>query len=79
MLPAFVSKRIITWGLKKIFERRRMKKIRDYVEKPNEIDVAVKDLTNRIVLLEKNSHPQADFVCCKCGCKAKRKINKRRK
>ena len=42
MIPAFVTKKLITWGLKKLFQRRQMKKIRDYVEKENELDVQLK-------------------------------------
>ena len=42
MIPAFLTKRLITWGLKKLFERRQMKKIRDYVEMENELDVQLK-------------------------------------
>ena len=33
----------------------------------------------RIEKLEKLAHPQADFVCTDCGCKAKRKVNKKRR
>ena len=35
----------------------------------------------RLKALEKNSHPEADWVCLKCGCKARKveKPKKRRK
>ena len=34
------------------------------------------DHEKRITKLEKLAHPQADFVCTDCGCKAKRKKTK---
>ena len=94
MIPVFISKRIITWGLKKIMERRQMKRMRDYVEKENELDVQMRQLqknTNKygqyiealekeVALLRKDSHPSQEFICCRrCGCEiAKSKTKKRR-
>ena len=49
-----------------------LKRIDKYVNKPNELDRAIKKHDKRIKVLEKNSHPRSDFVCMKCGCKAKR-------
>ena len=54
----------VTGIVKEIIDNRELKKIRS--------------LEKRVKALEKNSHPPMDFVC-ECGCKAKRKIRKRRK
>ena len=32
----------------------------------------IKELEKEVKQLKKNSHPQAEFVCVECGCKAKR-------
>ena len=64
---------------KAIKHNRELKKIEEYVNKPNELDLQIKAHEKRIKKLEKVAHPVADFVCTGCGCKAKRKINKRRK
>tara|TARA_R110000824_G_scaffold240151_6_gene428806 strand:- start:4981 stop:5253 length:273 start_codon:yes stop_codon:yes gene_type:complete len=84
MVPIFISKRIITWGLKKIMERRQMKRIRDYVEEVNEVDIQLKQLQKNVekqgkyiedlekdnAILKKDSHPSQEYICCKkCGCK----------
>jgi hypothetical protein len=80
MIPVFISKRIITWGLKKIMEKRQMKRMRDYVEKENELDIQMSQLKKEVALLKKNSHAPQEYICCrKCGCKiAKSKTKKRR-
>tara|TARA_Y100000593_G_C4289178_1_gene327312 strand:+ start:1041 stop:1235 length:195 start_codon:yes stop_codon:yes gene_type:complete len=54
----------VTGIVKEIIDNRELKKIRS--------------LEKRIKVLEKNSHPPAEFIC-ECGCKAKRKTTKRRK
>ena len=33
----------------------------------------------RIKALEKDAHPRADWICMKCGCKAKKVKNKKEK
>ena len=43
-----------------------------YVNEENELDIKVVELENRIMELEKDSHPVADFVCTEHGCKATR-------
>ena len=55
-----------------ILKQFNLDKIQKYVEEPNELDVKVKALENKIKKLEKLAHPVADFVCTKCGTKAKR-------
>ena len=48
------------------------------VEKADDKKIA-RSLHDRITKLEKMAHPQAEFVCTECGCKAKRKPNKKRR
>ena len=86
MIPAFLTKRFLAWGLKKLFQMRQMKRLRDYVEKENELDVQLKvmysiqskhgksmeEVLKDVAILKKDSHKQADFVCMDCGCNAKR-------
>ena len=94
MIPVFISKRIITWGLKKIMERRQMKRIRDYVEKENEVDIQLKQLFKTVgkqgkyieelekdnAILKKNSHAPQEFICCRrCGCKINKTKSKKRR
>ena len=80
MIPVFISKRIITWGLKKIMERRQMKRMRDYVEKENELDIQMSQLKKEVALLKKNSHPPQEFICCRrCGCKINKTKSKKRR
>ena len=62
-----------------ILKQFKLDKIQKYVEEENELDVKVKALGDKIKKLEKLAHPVADFVCTKCGTKAKRvkdKLNK---
>ena len=94
MIPVFVSKRIITWGLKKIMERRQMKRMRDYVEKENELDIQmsqlqkntnkygqyIEELEKEVAILKKDSHPSQEFICCRrCGCKINKTKSKKRR
>ena len=81
MIPAFVVKKIAGAIITKVMEKRSIKKMQKYVEEPNDADKRIDALELKVMYLEKFSHEQADFVCTKCGCKAKRvsKNKKRRK
>ena len=48
------------------------------IEKADDRRIA-RSFHKRIKKLEKDSHPQADWVCMKCGCNAKRVIKKSRR
>ena len=75
MLQCILIKKIMEIILKQF----NLDKIQKYVEEENELDVKVKALGDKIKKLEKLAHPVADFVCTKCGTKAKRvkdKLNK---
>ena len=95
MIQAFIAKRILGAVIKKVMEKREIKKLRKYVEEDNELDIKAKDLENSIAILnkhieisdskiselEKDSHPPQEFICCRrCGCEiAKTKSKQRRK
>ena len=76
MIQGMIAKKAIDIILKKVMKNREMKKMRKYIEEENELDIAVKDLNNRVEILEKNSHPPKEFICCSCGNKAKKLNNK---
>ena len=67
MIWKFIAKKIGISAIRKIMEKRSIKKIQDHEK--------------RIKLLEKDSHPPQEYICCRrCGCKiAKTKSKKRRK
>jgi|2_EtaG_2_1085320.scaffolds.fasta_scaffold06288_3 hypothetical protein len=69
MFWKFIVKKLGISAITKMMERRAVKKIQDHEK--------------RIKLLEKDSHPPQEFICCRrCGCeiaKTKSKIKKRRK
>ena len=71
MIQGIVAKKVIDIILKKVMKNRELRKMRKYIEEENELDIAVKDLTKRIKILESNSHPPKEFICCLCGNKAK--------
>ena len=60
-----------------IFWKWVFKKIWGLIKDAND-DRMARSHHKRIKALEKNSHPRSDFVCTKCGCKAKRVRRKKR-
>ena len=55
MLQAFIAKKLIDVTLKKVMEKRAVKKMRRYVEQENELDIKVKELeNNNIILIKQN-------------------------
>jgi len=84
MLKAMIAKKGLDLILKKVMEKREIKKLRKYVEEDNELDIQIKQLQKtvakqgkqleqndiEIASLKKDSHPPQEYVCCKeCGCK----------
>ena len=81
-LVKIIGKRII----KAIKHKIDLKKIDEYVNKPNALDKQMKqvqknlnnslkyieDLEKEVAILRKDSHPRSDWVCLECGCKAKK-------
>ena len=80
-MPIWLGKFIASRILKAIKHKIDLNRIDKYVNKPNELDKKVKVLEKEIKKLKVKSHPRADFVCMKCGCKAKRveKVTKKRR
>jgi hypothetical protein len=59
-----------------LIKQYKLDKILNYVEKPNELDKEVESIKKELKKLKELAHPVADFVCTKCGTKAKRVKNK---
>ena len=90
MIPVWAVKMVGNRIFKAIKHNRELKKIDDYVNKPNEIDIQMKqqqktiskqgkyieEIEKKVAILEVDSHPAQEYICCrKCGCKiAKTKI-----
>ena len=53
MLQAFIAKKLIDVTLKKVMQKRAVKKMRKYVEQENELDIKVKELENDKTILIK--------------------------
>ena len=85
MLGQFIAKKVAGTVIKKVMEKNAIKKIREYVEEPNDADKRIDELETKVFHLEKLSHEPQEYVCCrKCGCKIAKtkrtkKKNKRRK
>ena len=85
-MPAWLIKFAATRIIKAIKHRIDLKKIDDYVNKPNELDKQIKQLQKtvnkygkyieklekEVAILEKDSHPRSDWICLECGCRAKK-------
>ena len=84
MIPIWVGKMIATRAIKAIKHKIDLNKIDKYVNKPNELDIQIKqqqkiiskqgkyieELEKDVAVLKKYSHPSQEYICCrKCGCK----------
>ena len=45
----------------------KIAKLKEYIK-----NFVIKELEKEVKELKKLSHPQAEFICVECGCKAKR-------
>ena len=83
MLGKFIAKQVAGAVIKKVMDKREIKKLRKYVEEPNDADDRIDKLELQVMKLERFSHEPQEFICCKkCGCKinrTKNKSNKRRR
>ena len=94
MIQAMLVKKVVGVIIKKIMEKSELKRMRKYVEEDNELDKQMKvvqkrlskygktieELEKDVAILKKDSHPRADWICMKCGCKAKQYVkNKSRR
>ena len=84
MLQGLIVKKVIDVVLKKIMEKHNLNKLQKYVEEDNELDVQMKqvrkttnkqgkyieELEKKVAILETDSHPSQEYICCReCGCK----------
>ena len=92
MIPIWLGKMVAKRVIKAIKHKIDLKKIDKYVNKPNELDIQMKqtcktinkqgkyieELEKKVAILETDSHPSQEYICCrKCGCKiAKTKLKK---
>ena len=53
MLQKLLLKKVLELVFKKLLKKYNLDKIRDYVEKDNELDLKVRNLENRLRKLEK--------------------------
>jgi hypothetical protein len=61
-------------GILRILTPKVLKGIMKYVFEENELDIKMQVLENRVSTLEKDSHPQREFVICEtCNKKIKEK------
>ena len=80
MLGKFIAKQVAGAVLKKVMEKKAIKKIRKYVEEPNDADDRIDKLELQVHKLERDSHEPQEFICCrKCGCKIAKTKNKQRR
>ena len=95
MLQGLVLKKVIDIVLKRVMQKNELRKLRKYVKEDNELDLQIRahaksldkygryieEIEKDVAILKKHSHSQADFVCMKCGCHAKRveKVTKKRR
>ena len=84
MIQIWIAKKIVGSIIDAIQRKHDLKKIDEYVNKPNELDKKMKqvqknlnkclksneDLEKEVAILKKDSHPPQEYICCrKCGCK----------
>ena len=83
MIPIWIGKMVAKRVIKVIKHKIDLKKIDDYANKPNELDIQMKqvfktinkygkdkeEMEKEIAILKKDSHPPQEYICCrKCGC-----------
>ena len=93
MLGQFIAKQVAGAVIKKVMQKRAIKKMREYVEQPNELDIQVKvlqknntklskeneEMQKEIAILRKDSHPPIFSMEDKDGIiKRLNKLEKRR-
>lgn len=72
MLGKFIIKRVAVSIIKSVMEKRAIKNAIEYAEEPNDADNRIDELEIEVAQLKRLSHPESDWVCMTCGCKAKR-------
>ena len=90
MIPIWIGKMVAKRVIKAIKHKIDLNKIDKYVNKPNELDIQMKqalktvskqgkyieEIEKKVAILETDSHPPQEYICCrKCGCEiAKTKL-----
>ena len=93
-MPIWIAKIVATRIIKAVKHKIDLKRIDKYVNKPSELDKQMKslhktvnkygeyieELEKNVAILQKDSHPSQEYICCKkCGCKSKKVKKKTRK
>ena len=74
MMPAILLKFLLPKVLDHLLVVFKLDKVLDYVEKPNNLDVKVEELEDKVIGLERVAHEPKKFVNCDvCKCKIKEK------
>ena len=64
MIAHMVIKLLVPKVLDIIIQRFKLDKVLDYVEKPNNLDVKVEELEDKVIELERVAHEPKEFVNC---------------
>ena len=64
MMPAMLLKFLLPKVLDHLLVVFKLDKVLDYVEKPNNLDIKVEELEDKIIALEKVAHEPKEFVNC---------------
>ena len=74
MIPPMLLKFILPKILDHLLVVFKLDKVLDYVEKPNNLDVKVEKLEDKVIELERVAHELKELVNCDvCKCKIKEK------
>ena len=74
MIPPMLLRLLLPKVLDHLLVVFKLDKVLDYVEKPNNLDVKVEELEDKVIELERVAHETKEFVNCNtCKCKIKEK------
>tara|TARA_R110000851_G_scaffold31965_2_gene86148 strand:+ start:232 stop:456 length:225 start_codon:yes stop_codon:yes gene_type:complete len=72
VIPPMLLRFILPKVLDHLLVVFKLDKVLDYVEKPNNLDVKVEKLEDKVIELERVAHEPKEFVNCDvCKCKIK--------
>ena len=72
MIPPMLLRFILPKVLDHLLVVFKLDKVLDYVEKPNNLDVKVEELEDKVIELERVAHELKELVNCDvCKCKIK--------
>jgi hypothetical protein len=74
MIPPMLLRILLPKVLDHLLVVFKLDKVLDYVEKPNNLDVKIEELEDKVIELERVAHEPKEFVNCNaCKCKIKEK------